>query len=128
MSGFHTNIANRVQGNDNFREVLFTTDKSQLVLMTLEAGEEIGSEVHNEHDQFIRVETGEGVAFIGDEEFALREGSAIVVPAGEEHNVINVSSNEKLRLYTIYTPPEHPDGTIHATKKEADEYEKEHHE
>lgn len=127
MSGFHTNIEEKTLENDNFREVLFTTDKSQLVLMTLQPGEEIGAEVHDDHDQFIRVEEGEGRGMIGEDEYDLVDGSAIVVPAGEEHNVINTSSEKKLKLYTIYTPPEHPEGTVHVDKAEADEYEKEHH-
>ena len=110
--------------NDNFREVLFTTDKSQLVVMSLEPKEEIGMETHAEHDQFIRVEKGEGKAILNGEEFPLKDGSAVVIPAGTEHNIVNISDSEKMKLYTVYTPPEHPDGTINRNKQEAEECEK----
>jgi mannose-6-phosphate isomerase-like protein (cupin superfamily) len=126
MSGFSTNIEERTLANNHFREVLYTGPNMQLVVMTLQAGEEIGLERHEGHDQFIRVEEGEGVAILDGEKHALADGSAVVIPAGTEHNVINLSRSEPLRLYTIYAPPEHPDGTIHATKAEADEYEKQH--
>ena len=127
MKGFHIELEQATLNNENFRTVLFTGPNMQLVLMTLQAGEEIGLETHTGHDQFIRVEEGEGKAIIGDEEFALRDGSAIVVPAGSQHNVIN-TGNDQLKLYTVYAPAQHPDGTIHHTKAEADEYEKHHHE
>ena len=94
--------------------------------MTLQPGEEIGMEHHTGHDQFIRVEAGEGVAILDGEKHALADGTAVVVPAGVEHNVINTSSTEPMRLYSLYTPPEHPDGIIHATKADADEYEMKH--
>jgi mannose-6-phosphate isomerase-like protein (cupin superfamily) len=94
--------------------------------MTLQPGEEIGMEHHTGHDQFIRIEAGEGVAILDGEKHALADGVAVVVPAGVEHNVINTSKTEPMRLYTLYTPPEHPDGIIHATKEEADEYEMKH--
>jgi mannose-6-phosphate isomerase-like protein (cupin superfamily) len=106
--------------------VLYTTPRSQLVIMTLQPGEEIGLEKHEGHDQFIRVEAGRGVAILDGERHALEDGVAVVIPAGTEHNVVNTSDSEPMRLYTIYTPPEHPDGTVHATKAEADEYEKQH--
>ena len=127
MKGFHIELESATLANENFRTVLFTGPNMQLVLMTLQAGEEIGLETHAGHDQFIRVEEGEGKAIIGDEEFALRDGSAIVVPAGSQHNVTN-TGNGLLKLYTVYAPAQHPDGTIHRTKAEADEYEKHHHE
>jgi len=112
---------NRVTAdNQNFREVLFTSELSQLVVMCLKAGEEIGTEVHSHIDQFIRVESGEGKAVLDGETHEIKPGYAVVVPAGVEHNVINTSDNKELRLYTIYTPPEHPEGTIHGTKAEAD--------
>lgn len=126
MSGFSTNIEDKTLKNDKFREVLYTTKKSQLVIMTLQAGEEIGQEKHEEHDQFIRVEAGTGVAILDGEKHALEDGVAVIIPAGTEHNVINTSTTEPMRLYTIYTPPEHPDGTVHRTKAEADEYERQH--
>ena len=126
MSGYSINIEEKTLAGNNFREVLYTTQRSQLVIMTLQAGEEIGSEHHEGHDQFIRVEQGTGVAILDGEEHALEDGVAVVIPAGTEHNVINTSTTEPLRLYTLYTPPEHPDGIVHATKAEADKYEEEH--
>jgi mannose-6-phosphate isomerase-like protein (cupin superfamily) len=126
MSGFSINIEEKTLENDNFRKVLYTTPRSQVVVMTVQAGDEIGLETHQGHDQFIRVEAGQGVAVLNGEQHALEDGTAIVIPAGTEHNVINTSSVEPLRLYTIYTPPEHPEGTVHRTKAEADEYERQH--
>lgn len=126
MSGFSINIEEKTLANDRFRQVLYTTARSQLVIMTLQAGEEIGQERHEGHDQFIRVEAGTGVAILDGERHPLEDGVAVVIPAGTEHNVINTSTSESMRLYTIYTPPEHPDGTVHATKAEADEYERQH--
>ena len=116
MSGFSINLEQKTLDNQNYREVLYTTDRSQLVVMTLQPGEEIGLEIHEEHDQFIRVEEGEGLAILDGEHHELEDGFAVVIPAGTEHNVINVSETAELKLYTIYTPPEHPDGTIHPTK------------
>lgn len=126
MSGYSINIEEKTLSGNNFREVLYTTKRSQLVIMTLQPGEEIGMEHHEGHDQFIRVEQGEGVAILGGEKHALEDGTAVVIPAGTEHNVINTSASEPLRLYTLYTPPEHPDGIVHRTKAEADEYEQQH--
>lgn len=118
MHGFHIDIEKKTLENENYREVLYTAPNSQLVIMTLEPGEEIGMETHEEHDQFIRIEEGVGAAILNGEEVELKDGSALVIPAGTQHNVINTSENDKLRLYTIYTPPEHPEGTIHATKED----------
>ena len=126
MAGYHADIEKKTLENENFREVHFTGTKSQLVLMSLKPGEDIGLETHDDIDQFFRVESGTGKAIVGGEEYAVEDGSAVVVPAGEEHNVVNTGS-ETLKLYTIYTPPEHPDGTIHKTKAEAEAYEQEHH-
>jgi mannose-6-phosphate isomerase-like protein (cupin superfamily) len=126
MSGYSINIEEKTLAGNNFREVLYTTQRSQLVIMTLQPGEEIGVERHEGHDQFIRVEAGEGVALLDGEKHRLEDGVAVVIPAGTEHNVINTSTSEPMRLYTLYTPPEHPDGIIHATKAEADEYERQH--
>jgi len=126
MTGFSINIEEKTLSNDNFREVLYTTKRSQLVVMTLTPGEEIGLERHEDHDQFIRVEAGSGVAILDGEKHLLEDGVAVVIPAGTEHNVVNTSRSEAMRLYTLYTPPEHPDGIIHATKAEADEYERQH--
>jgi mannose-6-phosphate isomerase-like protein (cupin superfamily) len=99
--------------------VLFTAQHSQLVVMALKPGEDIGMEVHVGTDQFIRVEAGEGQAILDGKEYPLADGSAIVIPAGTQHNVINTSRSEVMKLYTIYTPPEHPVGTIHKTRAEA---------
>jgi mannose-6-phosphate isomerase-like protein (cupin superfamily) len=127
VSGFSTNIETKTLENDNFREVLYTAPHSQLVVMTLQVGEEIGQETHDDRDQFIRVESGQGEAILDGERHALSDGSAVVIPAGTKHNVVNTSPSEPLRLYTIYSPPEHPDGTINRTKQDAIAYEREHH-
>lgn len=127
MAGYHTNIEKSSIANEYFRKVLFTGPYSQLVLMALKPGEDIGTETHDDVDQFIRVEAGQGKAVLDGKETMLEDGSAVVIPAGTQHNIINTSSSESLKLYTIYTPPEHPDGTIHKTKAEAMEYEREHH-
>ncbi|MFH1404802.1 MAG: cupin domain-containing protein [Patescibacteria group bacterium] len=120
MSGYFVELEQKTLDNNNFREVLFTGPKCQLVVMRLLPNEEIGMEVHNDHDQFIRIEAGAGKASIDGEEFNLKDGSAIVVPAGSQHNVWNTSDSDNLKLYTVYSPPEHADGTIHTTKAEAD--------
>ena len=127
MSGYHTDIEKKSLENHFFREVLFTGPHSQLVVMSLNPGEEIGQETHQDTDQFIRVEAGSGKAILDGQEYSLADGSALVIPAGAEHNVVNTSATEPLKLYTVYTPPEHPDGTVHKTKAEADAYEREHH-
>lgn len=116
MVGYVTNIETDTLENEDYRRVLFTGRNTQLVLMTLAPGEEIGLEVHEEHDQFIRVEAGTGKVVMNREEHELGDGVAVVIPAGTEHNVVNTSSSDKLRLYTLYSPPEHPDGTVHPTK------------
>lgn len=115
MTGYVTNIEEKTLENNYFREVLFTTDKSQLVVMALKPGEEIGMEVHPEHDQFIRIESGSGKTVMNGEEHKVSDGSAVVIPAGTQHNIIN-TSEVVMKLYTIYTPPEHKSGTIHKTK------------
>jgi mannose-6-phosphate isomerase-like protein (cupin superfamily) len=127
MSGYSTNIEQKTRENGNFREVLHTAPHSQLVVMTLQPGEEIGLERHGDGDQFIRVESGQGEAIMDGERHALRDGVAVVIPAGAEHNVINTSATEPLRLYTVYSPPGHPDGTVHRTKQEAEEDERARH-
>ena len=116
MVGYVTNIESDTLENDDYRRVLFTGSNMQLVLMTLQPGDEIGLEVHEEHDQFIRIESGTGSAILNGEKHKLEDGVAVVIPAGVEHNVINTSRNEPLRLYTLYAPPEHADGTVHKTK------------
>jgi mannose-6-phosphate isomerase-like protein (cupin superfamily) len=127
MAGYRVDIEDRTLKNEYFREVLFTAPHSQLVVMTLKPGEEIGLERHDDRDQFIRVESGTGEAVLDGQKHPLSDGVAIVIPAGTQHNVTNTSRSEPLRLYTLYSPPEHPDGTVHKTKAEADEYEKHHH-
>lgn len=120
MAGYVTDIEERTLRNEHFREVIFTGPHIQLVLMTLRPGEEIGSERHDEHDQFIRVEEGHGEVVLGVERHALTDGSAVVIPAGVQHNVVNLSGDRPLRLYTLYSPPEHADRTMHHTKADAD--------
>lgn len=107
-------------GNSCFRRVLFTAQHAQLVVMSLAPGEEIGQEVHAAVDQFFRIERGEAkFLFEGREERLAKAGDGVVVPAGTVHNVINASKTEALKLYTIYSPPNHPDGTVHQTKADA---------
>ena len=118
MKGYLINIEEATKGNENFRKVLYTARYSQLVLMSLKPGEEIGEEVHTDVDQFFRVDAGEGKCVIDENEYEIRDGFAVVVPAGAKHNVINTGKNE-LKLYTIYSPPEHKDGVIHKTKADA---------
>lgn len=120
MKGFNANIEKETLANDNFRKVLYTAKHSQLVLMSLKPNEEIGMEVHNDNDQFFRFEQGQGKVIIDGNEYEVSDGSAIVVPSGAEHNVINVSDSEDLKLYTIYSPAHHQDGVVRATKAEAE--------
>ena len=119
MTGYTINIEEKTLQNENFREVLHTGQHSQLVVMSLMPNEEIGMEVHEIVDQFIRVERGEARATLNGEERILSDGAAIVVPAGTEHNIINTSSENKLKLYTIYSPAHHKDKTVHKTKQDA---------
>ncbi|HEX6307835.1 MAG TPA: cupin domain-containing protein [Longimicrobiales bacterium] len=119
MSGYITNIESDTLANEDFRRVLFTGPNMQLVLMTLRPGEDIGLETHNDHDQFVRIEAGTGVARLSGQETRLEDGSIVVIPAGVEHNIVNTSQDEPLRLYTLYSPPEHADGTVHHTKEDA---------
>ncbi|KUK79342.1 MAG: hypothetical protein XD95_0462 [Microgenomates bacterium 39_7] len=119
MKGYNANIEELTLQNNNFRQVLYTGHNTQLVLMSLEPNEDIGVEVHEENDQFFRFESGEGKCVIDGNEYELKDGTAIVVPAGAEHNIINTSSTEKLKLYTLYSPPHHQEGTVRETKEEA---------
>ena len=119
MVGFVTNIEKDTLENENFRKVLYTAKNMQLVVMSLNASEEIGMETHPEHDQFIRVDKGSAKAILNGEESELVDGSCVIIPAGVEHNIVNTGES-KLKLYTIYSPPEHADGTIHVTKADAD--------
>jgi mannose-6-phosphate isomerase-like protein (cupin superfamily) len=121
MTGYVGPIEKATLDNDYFRQVLFTGEHLQLVVMCLQPGEEIGNEVHPTVDQFFRIEEGDArFVFNGKEEHLVHASDAVVVSAGTYHNVINVSSTQPLRLYTIYTPPQHPDGTVHKTKAEAE--------
>ena len=118
MNGYIANIEKLALKNSNFRKVLYTDKNSQLVLMSLLAGEEIGEEVHDV-DQFLRVEKGVGTAVLNDISHDIADGSVIVVPAGTKHNIVNSGSN-LMKLYTLYMPPHHRDGVIHKIKAEAE--------
>lgn len=120
MRGYHDDIEARTTGNDDFRRVLYTGKHLQLVLMTLQPGEEIGAEVHKDRDQFFRFEEGEGTVVIDDNSHAVTDGSGVVVPAGARHNVRN-TGDAPLKLYTLYGPPEHKDGIVQSTKADAEE-------
>jgi mannose-6-phosphate isomerase-like protein (cupin superfamily) len=119
MKGFIADIEERTEKNPDFRHVIYTGPNMQLVLMSLEPGEEIGAEVHEHTDQFFRVEEGKGVIVMDGKETAIESDTAIVVPAGMRHNVRNTGS-KALKLYTIYAPPEHADGTVHHTRADAE--------
>jgi mannose-6-phosphate isomerase-like protein (cupin superfamily) len=118
MAGYFVDIEKRTQENDCFRKVLFTSSFSQLVVMSLKPGEDIGLETYLDTDQFICVEAGSGKAILDGLVYGLKPGSAIVIPAGTEHNIINTSSMKALKLYTFYIPPDYADGTVHKTKSE----------
>lgn len=118
--GYYGNIEKLTLNNTNFREVLYTAAHCQLVLMALKPGEEIGSEVHEDGDQFFRFEDGEGTVVIDGTSYMVGDGDTAIVPAGATHNVINTSSDKPLKLYTIYAPPHHQDGVVRATKAEAE--------
>ncbi len=119
MKGFQINIEKETLENSNFRKVLYSSKHSQLVLMSLKPKEDIGMEVHPENDQFFRFEQGEGKVIIDGNEYVVGDGVAVVVPAGAQHNVINTSETNELKLYTIYSPAHHKDGIVRATKEEA---------
>ena len=119
MRGFHDDIEQLTTGNSDFRRVLYTGKNMQLVLMTLQPGDEIGSEVHRDRDQFFRFEEGEGRVDIDDNSYNVADGSGIIVPAGSRHNVRNTGDGP-LKLYTLYAPPEHKDGIVQSTKAEAE--------
>jgi mannose-6-phosphate isomerase-like protein (cupin superfamily) len=121
MTGYFGPIEEQTLENGNFRKVLFTGTHTQLVVMSLPPGEEIGNEIHNDVDQFFRVEQGEAKFVInGTEEHVVHANEAAIIPAATYHNVINISSTTTLKLYTLYSPPNHPDGTIHKDKAEAE--------
>lgn len=119
MTDFVGNIERLTLNNTNFRRVLYTGTHSQIVIMSLKPNEDIGLETHKEVDQFLKIEKGEGEALLNGEKHPLKDGDAILVPAGVEHNITNTSPKKPLSLYTIYSPPHHRDGVTHKTKEEA---------
>ena len=119
MQGFVANIEDLTEGNDDFRRVLYTGANLQLVLMAIQPGDEIGAEVHEDRDQFFRVEKGRGEVSIDGNVTEVKSDDAIIVPAGARHNIVN-TGDKPLRLYTLYAPPEHRDGTVHTTRADAE--------
>jgi len=119
MKGYVVALEKETRRNSDFRRVLYTGKHSQLVLMSLKPGEEIGEETHTDVDQFFRFERGEGKVVIDGIEHKIKDGSGVIVPAGAKHNVVNTSKRANLKLYTIYSPPEHQDGVVRHTKKDA---------
>jgi mannose-6-phosphate isomerase-like protein (cupin superfamily) len=119
MKGYVINIEKAAIENNNFRKVLYTAKNMQLVLMSLKPGEDIGEEIH-QLDQFLRIESGEGKAIVNGTEYIIKDGFGIVVPSGTRHNFVNTSSRKPLKLYSLYSPPNHMDGTIHKTKADAE--------
>ncbi|KKQ39899.1 MAG: hypothetical protein US58_C0026G0005 [Candidatus Magasanikbacteria bacterium GW2011_GWA2_37_8] len=117
MKGYKGSIEELTLANTNFRQVLYTGKHSQLVAMSLRPNEEIGMEIHADNDQFFRFEAGEGKVLIDGNEYMVKDGDAVIVPAGAEHNIINTSAETDLKLYTIYSPAHHQDGVVHATKE-----------
>lgn len=116
--GYKDNLEELTEKNNDFRRVLYTGEQSQLVLMALIPGEDIGEEIHNENDQFFRFESGNGKVIINDSVYEVGSGDGVVVPKGSKHNVINIGPS-RLKFYTIYSPVHHKDGTVHVTKAEA---------
>jgi mannose-6-phosphate isomerase-like protein (cupin superfamily) len=120
MKGLKTNIERDTLKNKNFRKVIYTGANSQLVLMSLKPKEEIGLETHPENDQFLRFEGGTGRVIIDASKYSVKDGDAVVIPAGAKHNVVNTSATDELKIYTIYSPPHHKDGIVHKTKEQAE--------
>lgn len=120
MIGFVGSIEKLALSNSNFRQVVYTGQHAQLVVMSLEPSEDIGLETHEVVDQFLRIEKGEAKVILNGEERVVKDGDAVIVPAGVAHNVINTSSTDQLKLYTVYSPPHHKDGTVHKTKSDAE--------
>lgn len=119
VKGYKANIEELTSANSNFRQVLYTSKHSQLVLMTLKPNEEIGMETHPDNDQFFRFESGQGKVNIDGTEYEVKNGDVVIIPAGSAHNVINTSATESLKMYTIYSPAHHKDGVIHISKEQA---------
>ena len=126
MTGFVGDIEKLTLENEDFRQVIYTGQHSQLVLMSLKPKEDIGMEVHEIVDQFLRIEKGQGKAILNGEEHEIHDGSAIVVPAGTKHNIINTSQTKYMKLYTVYSPAHHKDGTVHKTKEDASKDQEDH--
>jgi mannose-6-phosphate isomerase-like protein (cupin superfamily) len=120
MKGYRGNIEKDAIENTNFRKVMYTAKHSQLVLMSLKPGEEIGLEVHPDNDQFFRFEAGNGKVVVDGAEYEVSDGVAVIVPAGARHNVVNTSETDALKMYTIYSPAHHRDGVMHVTKADAE--------
>ena len=120
MKGFKSNIEKDTLKNKNFRKVLYSASHCQLVLMSLKPKEEIGLETHKKNDQFFRFEAGRGRVEIDGNKYTVKDGDAVIIPAGAKHNVINTSATEELKMYTIYSPPHHKDGIVRKTKEEAE--------
>lgn len=125
MKGFKSNIEKDTLENNNFRKVLYTGKHLQLVLMSLKVGEDIGEETHPNNDQFFRFESGFGKCVIDGNEYKVKDGDVIVVPAGAKHNIINADTKTELKMYTLYGPPNHQDGTIRITKEDAEKMDEE---
>lgn len=123
MKGFKANIEKGTAVNKDFRRVLYSGRHMQLVLMCLKGGEEIGMEVHKDNDQFFRFESGVGKCIIDGNEYSVKDGDAVVIPAGARHNIVNMQKDKELKMYTIYAPPHHKDGIVRATKAEAEKFE-----
>lgn len=122
MKGYVINVEKAAIENNDFRKVLYTAKNMQLVLMSLRPGEDIGEEIH-QLDQFLRIESGEGRAILNGIEYSISNGFSVIVPAGTRHNLMNTSSSKPLKIYSLYSPPNHLDGTIHKTKADAEEHE-----
>ena len=118
--GYKENIEKLTEENTDFRRVLYSGEHMQLVLMSLKPKQDIGLETHNKNDQFFRFEAGNGKVVINETEYEVSDGDSVIVPAGSEHNVINISDNEELKMYTIYSPAHHKDGIVRSTKEEAE--------
>ena len=118
--GYKENIERETLANNNFRKVLYTGEHMQLVLMSLKPSEDIGMEVHTENDQFFRFEKGHGKVIIGETEYEVGDGDVVIIPANTQHNIINISDSDELKMYTIYSPAHHKDGVVRMTKEEAE--------
>jgi mannose-6-phosphate isomerase-like protein (cupin superfamily) len=125
MKGFKANIEKGALQNNDFRKVLYTSKHLQLVLMSLKAGEEIGAETHHDNDQFFRFEKGNGKCTINGNEYNVKDGDVVIIPAGAKHNIINTHGASELKMYAIYAPPHHKDGIVRTTKEEAEKNEAE---